>query len=231
MKFQTLFTIIVVALIALVAWGILGQAVVMAGAASIGSDAGRSYGCHTYNVNGIFGGVDNQEAVFCGNAESPAKVKHSAESVTVETAVSEAVETVQEPTVNPTESPVDDKPSDDKKCNNGNGNGAEGCNASDKGNQDETPEKGDKDTDHPANGNTALGSIIFLTIRKRGKKENIYANVSSFSMSGTSVVLYVWQQDDPKGEGEMGYIRNAKVTGASESVTTHYSFPKETEGL
>lgn len=36
-----------------------------------------------------------------------------------------------------------------KHCNNGNGNGAEGCNASDKGNNDETPAKGDKDINHP----------------------------------------------------------------------------------
>jgi hypothetical protein len=34
-------------------------------------------------------------------------------------------------------------------CNNGNGNGAEGCNASTRGNQDETPVKGDKDVNHP----------------------------------------------------------------------------------
>lgn len=34
-------------------------------------------------------------------------------------------------------------------CNNGNGNGAEGCNASSKGNQDETSEKRDKDVNHP----------------------------------------------------------------------------------
>jgi len=42
--------------------------------------------------------------------------------------------------------------SDDKKahCNNGNGNGTEGCNASDKGNQDETTVKGDKANEHPS---------------------------------------------------------------------------------
>lgn len=41
----------------------------------------------------------------------------------------------------------DDKP---KHCNNGNGNGAEGCNASNKGNQDETTVKGDKAENHPS---------------------------------------------------------------------------------
>lgn len=103
-------------------------------------------GTHTASYNGV--NVDNLDAntrhcEFTGNA--PKKHNNNNHPAT-STSVNVPTITHNSPTTH--NNPVVTHETK-KHCNNGNGNGSEGCNASDKGNQDETPQKGDKDNGHP----------------------------------------------------------------------------------
>jgi hypothetical protein len=111
---------------------------VHAASASLRADA-----CRTYNVNSIFGGVDNTEGLFCGNSDTtPRKVKHTSDTAIVETSqgIISQEESTQENIIPvstpPTDStppvvtpPSNDAPSNEDtskvKCNAGRGNGSE----------------------------------------------------------------------------------------------------------
>ena len=84
----------------------------------------RANGCHTYNVNSIYGGVDNQEAIFCGNGKDTSK-NHGDNNPSVTTSATVTVEDNTPSTTNDDTSTV--KHENKPKCNNGEGNGSEGC--------------------------------------------------------------------------------------------------------
>lgn len=122
-----------------------------------GHHSERPDACRTYR----FGGYDMSDGEECGLKGSRSfKVSASvsapvASSVTTNAVTGAVITTAPAP--NPVTPAVvvvvDNNKGKGSSCNNGNGNGDEGCNSSEKGNQDETKVKGDKGPEHPGNGN------------------------------------------------------------------------------
>jgi hypothetical protein len=110
---------------------------------SNGAHDPRPDACRTY----AFGGYDATDGVACEAVYYRAVVKVVVDATTTITPVTPVVVVNTPPVV--VVPPVVDISTKKQHCNNGNGNGAEGCNASDKGNEDETEVKGDKAVDHP----------------------------------------------------------------------------------
>lgn len=107
--------------------------------------------CHTYLMGGRFGSVDNMPAVAC-DVPTVATVTKSAPEASYMSSNTAIVEQMGENVAVVTKETV--AVTERVHCNNGNGNGSEGCNASEHGNQDETQERGDK-ADGRETGNSA----------------------------------------------------------------------------
>jgi hypothetical protein len=126
---------------------------------------------------------------------------------------------VTPPTVEPTQAPTIERKT---KCNNGEGNGSEGCSPakSPNANNDEndTTPREDKHT-----GSLGFAGFIFVTFRiGRGKRE-YFAHVSSWSMKGKDLWLFIWGEN-----GNCGWIPNGKVTDTCVSSLDHASVSEGT---
>lgn len=97
----------------------------------------RPEGCHTYNVNGVYGGVDNQEAVLCGETSPTLHTAKTAKNdkpsqpviiLPVREVVTDDLPTViTDSTDTDSNVPTDTTVTVKVHCNNGEGNGGEGC--------------------------------------------------------------------------------------------------------
>jgi hypothetical protein len=157
-------------------------------------------------------------------AESTIELPVIEDTAAVEPVVTEAP-VVTPPAVDPTEEPTIERK---QKCNNGEGNGSEGCSPanSDNANNDEndTTPREDKST-----GSLGFAGFIFVTFRIGRGKKDYFANVSSWHYTDTGALwLYLWPTNEDGTNGNCGYVPNGKVISTSVAEVKNPFMPDET---
>jgi hypothetical protein len=157
-------------------------------------------------------------------AESTIELPVIEDTAAVEPVVTEAP-VVTPPAVDPTEEPTVERK---QKCNNGEGNGSEGCSPanSDNANNDEndTTPREDKST-----GSLGFAGFIFVTFRIGRGKKDYFANVSSWHYTDTGALwLYLWPTNEDGTNGNCGYVPNGKVISTSVAEVKNPFMPDET---
>lgn len=207
---------------------------------AMGNGTGKHNGCHTYNVYGHQDrGINGIDSVFCGNVKAPAKKENTRVSdvaptvapIVTESPIVEVIPT-QEPTVAPTNTPeaapivtvepTVNTPEEGKRhCNNGEGNGGEGCSPAQSENANNDENNTRPNEDRHSSLISLLSGFIFVSFKVGKEKYGVHVSSWDYSRKGY-LTLCTYSDDDGNG-GFWGVIKGAKVIMSCVSaVGKHY---------
>lgn len=220
---KSLWRVLWIIIIAVILWGMFGDIVkgladsdsIVAICDTVDNNAVSAYDGHSVDSSD----ANSRHCVIVGN-ESPAKKQN--DTVSTKNAV-QPILVSNNPTVVPTVENVPTQvPTVTVHCNNGEGNGSEGCSPanSDHANNDENNTTPKQDQSHPANSMAVVGlSYMILTIKK-GRKEYQVLGVRSWEYSGKFLLIYTQKDESAGYDGELFLVKNARV------IFSHVTYTK-----